>query len=118
MGLVLSGDLSKSDIGILAEAFLAHSVGQRRLLLWVDMSRCGTVSPEARRAVAEGMRDVPFRGIAFVGASFQLKLLAALVVNALSLFTRRDNPATFVQSAAEAQAWLDARRRVLDAEAR
>jgi hypothetical protein len=86
--------------------------GRPYVLVLVDVSGMASVSSEAR-AEAARRRDVMVqRGVAFVGASFHLRVLATLVSRAANLLNNiRDNPTRFCATKAEAFAWFEERRR-------
>lgn len=106
------GDLSAEETHRLAA--YTREVAERRehLLVIADLSEIGEISSEARREMAARTSEVPYRGMAFFGGSFQARLIAKLVVAAMNVFSSRsrDNPICFFEGEAEARAWIEERR--------
>jgi hypothetical protein len=87
--------------------------GMPYVLLLVDMSGQTHISPEARKAAAKGSEGIPFRGTVLYGASFATRAAGQMMMTVLNAVTRTDNPSKFVETEAEARAWIDERRRTL-----
>ncbi len=68
---------------------------------------------EARRVAADLSRLIPYRGMVFHGGRRHQRVVLGLVANAITLFTKRDNPIRFFEAEQEARAWLHERRRSL-----
>ncbi len=83
----------------------------------MDVSRAGTVTHEARLALAEWNKGAG-RGpgaLALVGASFSVRILANMAMSAVRILTRRRTEYTFFKTHEEARAWADKERERLKA---
>lgn len=80
--------------------------GDPRIFVLLDLSRLGYVTPEARRAASEELRDTVVRGAAYFGASFKLRVFATLVIKGINLMKRASIPTRFFETEAEARAWI------------
>lgn len=80
----------------------------------VDMTRLRAVPPAVRRVAVEPVQSGmdPILGVAIFGASFHLRVISSAIQRVLRLINH-DNllPLSFFGTRAEAQAWIDARRR-------
>ena len=86
--------------------------GRPWLFLLVDVTRLTKISSEGRQLAAQGSRDLNLRGVAMVGASASIRVLAGLVSRAVELVSGSgDNPTRFFETEREARAWINARRR-------
>lgn len=86
-------------------------LAQPRVFMLVDVTRLTKISAEARRLSADGSKNLNLRGVAIVGASPVMRVVAGLVSRAVELLSHRaDNPTRFFDSEREARAWIAARR--------
>jgi len=91
--------------------------GRKRLFILADMSRVGQSTKEARHRAAEGSKGMPLRGVALVGASAPQRIIAGLVTRGIAILSRNhENPTRFFETEAQGRAWIEQRRRELDAE--
>lgn len=105
------GNLDGATMGQLSEESRRFTLGQPCVFLIVDMARAGKVSAAARQQSARGSKDLNLRGIAVIGASASLRLIAGLVSRAVDLVNRNtDNPTRFFETEAEARSWIATRR--------
>ncbi|MDC0746639.1 STAS/SEC14 domain-containing protein [Polyangium mundeleinium] len=85
-------------------------------IFWIaDVTEMGSLTPQARRAAAANefadVRNV-LRGSAVVGASFTTRVVATLLIRAVrSLEPHKIRPVAFVETEAEARAFLEEYRR-------
>ncbi len=109
--LKLSGDISERDMRGLTDYVHCMTAHLPYTLVLADVSELGDVPASARRVSADLRRPVPYRGMAFVKASFQTRILMKLVLGAMNQLTRTaDNPLAFFDTEEEARAWLRQRR--------
>ncbi|MDC0745474.1 hypothetical protein [Polyangium mundeleinium] len=92
--------------------------GKAYVFLIIDLHRMVHLSAEARRVASETSGtpddDVTIHGIAVVGASFQFRVLGAMLFRAIRLLHRTAGfPVRFLDTQTEARAWFDERRREL-----
>jgi len=112
--LSYSGDLDGPEAVALSQTSRRFTVGKPHVFLLVDMSRMGRISREARAVSADGSKGITFRGIAVVGASAHMRVLAGLVSRAVDLLHgNSDNPTRFFVTEAEGRAWIAERRRMI-----
>lgn len=110
------GDLDGDSAAALSAASGKITAGKPRLFLLVNLAQLGRISKEARSQSVGGSQDLVIRGIAIVGASAHLRLIAGLVGRAVELMQRKqDAPTRFFATEAEGRQWIDQRRRALDA---
>jgi hypothetical protein len=85
-----------------------------RVFLLAQVSgEMGTVSPESRRWIAEWGKRHHIDGLALSGGSAVGRALTLLIVTAVNLLRKAPTALTFVQSEAEARAWVAAQRQRL-----
>lgn len=88
--------------------------GKPYILGIVDATRFGSASAEARRAFLEFTPLI--RGTVFLGVSPTFKLVASIIKRAYMLVHKAaDQPFVFLDTEAQARAWIAERRKVLDA---
>jgi hypothetical protein len=107
------GDVSASEMIEYHAALTRFAEGKRWLLAVGDLSRTASFSAEARR---ELVHLPPFvRGVGTFGMSTQVRLAVSLVYKAFTLLRRNsDTTVAFVETEAEARAWVAERRRELE----
>lgn len=114
--LAYAGDVDAADMAEIARKSLTFTRGPPCVFLIVDMAKAGSISAEARKISAENGAGIAFRGIAVVGASRTLRVLAGLVSRAVDIMNKnKDNPTRFFATEAEARAWIAERRRAVAA---
>jgi hypothetical protein len=109
---VFIGDIDADEIRRLLAQQAAAMAGCAHVLALVDMTRAGKISADTRKAGAEGSSR-NLAGAAIVGASFHLRVLARLVIQAGALFRKArpgDVPVRFFETSGEALEWFAERR--------
>lgn len=109
--IILEGDLNAKEVidlyAVLAEF---REKNGRSASLLVDAKRMSSMTSEARKAtVTEIKKDKKFHEnyyTAVFGASFQIRVLINLLLNAVSIVTGQPNNAKFFKTEEEARAWL------------
>ena len=86
-----------------------------RAFLLVDMTEASGTTTKARRHMVGYAKDQPFSGFAFFGASFQLRVVVNLIVNALNLVRKTPQPITFSDTREGAMEWIVGERAKLAA---
>lgn len=108
------GDMDAASMLAYAEQSRIYTANKPRVFLIVNTSKLGRLSAEARRMSADGSKGLALRGIAVIGASRTIRVLAELVSRGMDILNRNnDNPTRFFETEAEARAWIDTRRRDL-----
>lgn len=108
----LSGDVSDAEGLELLRRQKAFAEGRKMLFFLMDGREMAGISPVARRAVAETLKEIPLYGMANFQSSMKARVVAKLVITAINLF-RKDastNPVEFFSSEQEAREWIDSRR--------
>jgi hypothetical protein len=114
--LAYGGDIDAAAMAEIGAESLKFTRGPPRVFLIVDMAKAGSISAGARKVAAENSAGIAFRGIAVVGASRPLRVLAGLVSRAVDIMHKnKDNPTRFFATEAEARAWIAERRRAVAA---
>jgi hypothetical protein len=109
-----SGDVDGESMALLAEKSRRFTVGQPCVFLVVDMAKAGKISAAARKLSAEVWKDLNLRGIAVIGASASMRIIAGLVSRAIGLLNKNtDNPTHFFETELEALNWIATRRAAL-----
>ena len=108
----LSGDVSDAEGLELLRRQKAFAEGRKMLFFLMDGREMAGISPGARRAVAETLKEIPLYGMANFQSPMKARVVAKLVITAINLF-RKDastNPVEFFSSEQEAREWIDSRR--------
>jgi hypothetical protein len=90
-----------------------------RVFLLIDLSELDRIDPEVRKDATATMATIPLRGMVGFAAPIKAKVIAKLIFTALNLFSNKADkvPLHFTDTEAEARAWIEERRRELDAAA-
>lgn len=108
------GDMDAASMLAYSEQSRVYTTNKPRVFLIVNTSKLGRFSAEARRMSADGSKGLALRGIAVIGASRAIRVIAELVSRGMDILNRNnDNPTRFFETEAEARAWIDTRRRDL-----
>lgn len=118
MFMRVRGEINEQDARLMLAEQKKFSAGKPYVLGLSDISEFAGISPQARKFIAKESATFPFRGGALIGASFQTRIMANLILTAIGLFLRKDNPMHFFETEKEARTWLEERRRVLAREKR
>ncbi len=76
--LALIGDVSGHDMRRLIDETILSIAGRSYVLGLIDLTRVGTISPEARMIARTATSHFPMRGTALFGGSFHHRVLALL----------------------------------------
>jgi hypothetical protein len=108
----LSGDVSDAEGLELLRRQKAFAEGLKMVFFLMDGREMAGISPGARRAVAETLKEIPLYGMANFQSPMKARVVAKLVITAINLF-RKDastNPVEFFSSEQEARDWIISRR--------
>lgn len=86
--------------------------GHKMLFFLMDGKQMAGISPGARKAVAETLKEIPLFGMAIFDAPIKARVVAKLVITAVNLF-RKDastNPVEFFSTEDDARKWIASRR--------
>ena len=108
----LQGNLFDEDgwtLGAAMQRFIRD--GRTRCFLMIDVSAMGNVPSSTRKAIAEGILNVPIAGSAIFGASFATKVVATLANRTINLLRReRRYDTRYFSTEEQARAWLAQKR--------
>lgn len=108
------GDMDAATQATYSEKSRQYTADKPHVFLIVDTSKLGKFTPEARRMSANGSKGLALRGIAIVGASRTLRVIAELASRGMDILNRNNNnPTRFFETEKEARKWIDSRRRDL-----
>jgi hypothetical protein len=105
--LIQHGDYTLSDaqaVGREIEVLLQH---RGRAYVIVDQTDAGKTPPEARRALVEWNQKHHISGAVIFGSSGAARAMATLVLSALRIIQRGAAPIWFVDSEADARAFIE-----------
>lgn len=108
----LAGDVSDAEGLELLRRQKSFAEGRKMLFFLMDAKEMAGISPAARKAVAETLKEIPLYGMANFEAPMKARVVAKLVITAINLF-RKDastNPVEFFPSEKEAREWIAERR--------
>ena len=90
-----------------------------RVFLLIDLAELDRIDPEVRKDATSTLAEIPLRGMVGYSAPIKAKVIAKLIFTALNLFSNKADriPLHFTDTEAEARAWIEERRRELDATA-
>jgi hypothetical protein len=114
MGLV--GDCSDAEGLELLRRQKIFAQGRKMLFFLMDGRQMSGISPGARKAVAETLKEIPLYGMGIFDAPIKARVVAKLVITAINLkneLFRKDtstNPIEFFPTEAEAREWIASRR--------
>lgn len=108
----LAGDVSDAEGLELLRRQRAFAEGRKMLFFLMDSREMAGISPGARKAVAQTLKEIPLYGMANFEAPMKARVVAKLVITAINLF-RKDastNPVEFFPTEEEARQWIASRR--------
>ncbi len=103
LSMTVVGTMELPEAERFAQEMLAFQEQHPKALLILNMAQVKTVKPESRKVIIEGVRKRPYP-VCFVQASFALRALMGLMLNAQRILGN-DTPHAFVDTEADARAW-------------
>jgi SpoIIAA-like len=101
------GTLDEEEARAVMDAIESQVATEPYLLLEADMSAIEGATPEARKIAADRLDRLPSRAIAVVGGSFAQRIIAKLVLTAVSMLGRKGrNEVRFFSDRESARTWL------------
>lgn len=111
----IDGDVSGQEIRVQIDAIQALAQRTGKSIFWLaDIAKMGSIKPDARRAMAEANQEAhtALAGSAMFGASFTSRVMINLLVRAVRILrASKQRPVAFVETEAEARAFLDEHRK-------
>jgi hypothetical protein len=94
-------------------------LGKPWIFMLVDVTKLTKITSEGRKLSAQGSKDLNLRGVAIVGASPSMRVIAGLVSRAVEILGgSTNNPTRFFENEREAHAWIATRRSELQGSAK
>ena len=109
------GEVSNDEGFELLRRQLEFAEGRSRVFFLIDAEHLERIAPEARKAVAESLKDIPLYGMCVFAAPLKAKVLTKLIITAVNLF-RKDsglNQVAFFDTESEARTWIEGRRQAV-----
>lgn len=106
------GEVSNADGFELLRRQMEYAGGRSRIFFLIDAEHLEKIEPDARKAVAESLKDIPLHGMCVFAAPLKAKVLTKLIITAINLF-RKDsglNQVAFFDTEQEARNWIESRR--------
>ncbi|MDC3957598.1 STAS/SEC14 domain-containing protein [Polyangium jinanense] len=105
--------------GEIASAMIEHLIVLAQdlpfVLLLMDLTSLGAITPAARHALTSNGHRLPPRALAIHGGSFTVRVMSQMMARASWLRGSRNRWVWHSPNEAAARAWLDEKRRVLAA---
>jgi hypothetical protein len=110
MGLV--GETTDAEALELLRRQKLFAEGRKMLFFLMDGRQMAGITPGARKAVAETLKEIPLYGMGIFEAPLKARVVAKLVITAINLFRKEasNNPIEFFPTEAEARKWIESRR--------
>jgi len=88
-----------------------------RVFYLIDLAELDRIDAEVRKDATSTLAEMPLRGMVGYSAPIKARVIAKLIFTALNLFSNKADriPLHFTDTEAEARAWIEERRRELDA---
>lgn len=112
--LKFNGEVSNDEGFELLRRQLGYVEGRSRIFFLIDGENLEKIAPEARKAVAESLKEIPLYGMCVFAAPLKAKVITKLIITAVNLF-RKDselNQVAFFDTEQQARDWIAARRQV------
>ncbi|WP_437895699.1 STAS/SEC14 domain-containing protein [Sorangium sp. So ce124] len=113
--ITVVGDISEQMARTITAACQRLRDSGRDVLVLSDARGNGAISPQARKAFAEGLSSARLDAVALFGASFSLRVIGTLIFKSMNLLAQRSHSIAFFDTEGEARAWLLAQRDALRA---
>ena len=112
--LKFNGEVSNDEGFELLRRQLGYVEGRSRIFFLIDGENLEKIAPDARKAVAESLKEIPLYGMCVFAAPLKAKVITKLIITAVNLF-RKDselNQVAFFDTEQQARDWIAARRQV------
>ncbi|MDI1435343.1 hypothetical protein [Polyangium sorediatum] len=109
------GDYDGETATAMMEALITWAQARPFVLLLMDLTYVGALSPAARHALTSNGHRLPPRALAIHGGSFTVRVLSQMMDRASWLRGSRNRWVWHAPDEATARAWLDEKRKVLAA---
>ncbi|MDI1484795.1 hypothetical protein [Polyangium sp. y55x31] len=109
------GDFDGPTASAMMEHLIARAQGLPFVLLLLDLTYLGVITPAARHALTSNGHRLPPRALAIHGGSFTVRVVSQMMARASFLRGSRNRWVWHSPNEAAARAWLDEKRRMLAA---
>ena len=107
------GEVSAEEGIELLRRQLEFAEGRSRVFFLIDGELLEKIAPEARKAVAESLKEIPLHGMCVFSAPLKAKVITKLIITAINLFRKDElNQVAFFDTEQQARDWIAARRQV------
>jgi hypothetical protein len=110
--LKFGGEVSNAEGFELLRRQMEYAEGRSRIFFLIDAEHLEKIEPDARKAVAQSLKEIPLHGMCVFAAPLKAKVLTKLIITAVNLF-RKDselNQVAFFDTEGEARTWIEGRR--------
>ncbi|HKV11118.1 MAG TPA: hypothetical protein VJ725_23460 [Thermoanaerobaculia bacterium] len=108
-----NGEVSAEEGIELLRRQLQFAEGRSRVFFLIDGELLEKIAPEARKAVAESLKEIPLHGMCVFSAPLKAKVITKLIITAINLFRKDElNQVAFFDTEQQARDWIAARRQV------
>lgn len=104
--LRLTGVLRSDDLGGLLARVRPAIADRSAIDVIFDMRALHMLPGDTRRRLADEIRELPLRAVAFVGGDFSLRVIGTIVMRMLDVDRGERRPVRFFDDEAEARRWL------------
>lgn len=111
--LKLVGSVTLDECVLINEAHLRWGQDRVHVFYMIDLSELADIPAVVRRAASETVKLLPLRGTVIYNSPLRARVLGKLLLTAGNLFRRggaAPNPVQFVDTEADARAWVSSRR--------
>ncbi len=117
--VVYSGYVDADMVQSFAAQARPFLLAQPLLFMLVDVTALTKISAEGRKMSAESSKGLQLRGVAIVGSSPSLRVVAGLVSRAVEILSgNTENPTRFFDRETEARDWIAHRRMTIHGQTR
>jgi hypothetical protein len=109
------GDIVEDEVAELFEAIRLLVDSTKAFFFIIDLRQQSNLTPAARKRVSQELKAIQPQAVAIIGASFPVRVLVILIEKAAGVLSKADRPFNrFFDAEADARAWIEERRRMLD----
>jgi len=117
--LKLSGEVLLDECKEINRAHAEFAEEVPYFFYMIDLSDLSNIPAAVRREASETVKTLPLRGTIIYNSSLRARVLGKLLLTAANMFRSgpNSNPVDFVDTEADARAWVDQRRKQIAAAA-
>ena len=117
--LKLKGSVTLEEAQLINQAHLEYAQDVGYYIFLINLSELEDLPAAVRKEASETVKILPLRGTVVCNAPLRARVLAKLLLTAANLFRRgpNSNPVVFADNEEEGRAWIERRRRQIEAAA-